>query len=300
MTAVAVREHGTKQFSNIIRFMSTVPSTMASSMETWIAVPRTAPVAHMLFSKRDDNGCVVIPSPESTKDKDVIELRLLERCTVLTIGQRCADWFILRQFRITGTSAGKILLSNSAVRDAMGFPPRPAAEDFSPGETLGTLVHTWFSSSRATEAMLRGTANEGAVVAALAAKSFINALYECGMLARRDEDWLACSPDGVAQIDIRELGFDVGDTQPNGDAAVYRLASVEIKTIIAQSSLDRALGRASGCRHLLRRGPDLSQPCSGGARRAGSSLDGSALHQLFCVRICCRGGNNVHRGCALP
>ena len=58
---------------------------------------------------------------------------------------------------------------------------------------------------------MRGTANEGAVFAALSAKPFVVAVYECGMLAKTGADWLACSPDGVALIDTRELGFEDGE-----------------------------------------------------------------------------------------
>lgn len=239
VTAVAVREHGTKHFSNVIRFMYTVPSAIARSVETWIAVPRTAPVAHLLFSKRDDQGRLVTPAPDSSKEKDVIELRLLQHCSVLTIGQQCADWFILRQFRVTATSAGKILLADVEVRNSLGLQPRPPA-DVSPAATLSSLMGSWFSSSRSTEAMMRGTANEGAVFAALSAKSFVVAIYECGMLVKTEADWLACSPDGVALIDTKELGFDDGD-----EATVHMISSVEIETSVAQSSLDRALGRAT-------------------------------------------------------
>jgi hypothetical protein len=88
---------------------------MAHSLKTWIAVPRTDPIVHMHFSKRDDNGRIVTTSQISSTNKDVVERLLLQRCSVLTIGQRCADWFILRQFRVTGTSAGDILLADCAV-----------------------------------------------------------------------------------------------------------------------------------------------------------------------------------------
>jgi hypothetical protein len=107
VTAVAVREHGTKYFSNVLRFMYSVPSVMARSLETWIAVPRTETVVHMLFSKRDDSGRIVTPSPTSSSEKDVVERLLLQKCTVLTIGQRCADWFILRQLELREQSPGK-------------------------------------------------------------------------------------------------------------------------------------------------------------------------------------------------
>jgi hypothetical protein len=68
------------------------------------------------------------------------------------------------------------------------------------------------------------------------------------MLARSDADWMACSPDGIALINVGELGV-VGDVSSsvtgNAFPARYELASVDIKTSVAGSSLDRALGRAT-------------------------------------------------------
>lgn len=84
---------------------------------------------------------------------------------------------------------------------------------------------------------MRGTANESAVLAALAKKPFVVAAFERGMLVRKDADWLACSVDAVALIDARELGMS-NTSQPE-------LATVEIKTNLAASSLDRAVSRAS-------------------------------------------------------
>jgi hypothetical protein len=40
---------------------------------------------------------------------------------------------------------------------------------------------------------------------------FVKAVYEGGMLAKADGDWMACSPDGIALIDIRERGLGAGD-----------------------------------------------------------------------------------------
>jgi hypothetical protein len=35
--------------------------------------------------------------------------------------QRCADWFVLRQFRVTGTTAGNNLLGNESVCNEVGY-----------------------------------------------------------------------------------------------------------------------------------------------------------------------------------
>lgn len=95
VTAIAVREHATKNFSNVLRFIYSIPSAIARNIETWIAVPRTDPVVHMLFSKRDDTGRIVCPVLSSSTEKDIVERMLLQKCTVLKVGQRCADWFTI-------------------------------------------------------------------------------------------------------------------------------------------------------------------------------------------------------------
>lgn len=55
--------------------------------------------------KRNLNGSLLETSPESGKPQDFVERWILNKCYVKTIGQRCADWIIFRQFRVTGTLA---------------------------------------------------------------------------------------------------------------------------------------------------------------------------------------------------
>lgn len=108
----------------------------------------------------------------------------MEHALPLTIGQRCADWFVMRQ-RITGTIAGKILLQSSSVREILGLPPQADSEPSRPAALLKDLSNMWFSSIRSTEAMMRGSCNEGAVISALKSKSFIKDVHEVGMMARK-------------------------------------------------------------------------------------------------------------------
>ena len=107
ITAVAVREKGSAKFSKILRFMYCVPSTLSKRLEAWIAVPSKSALGQKLCSKRSDANRIVVPAIDSLHPRDVLERHLLSECTVLTINQHCADWFVLRQFRVTGTSAGK-------------------------------------------------------------------------------------------------------------------------------------------------------------------------------------------------
>lgn len=241
VTAVALREKGSDKFSKVIRFMYCVPSTLSKSLETWIAVPRNSTLSNKLFQKRNDDGKFMIPAVECTDMRDVIERHILNHCAVLTVDQRCADWFVLRQFRVTGTSAGKILCANANIRGLVGMADRDARNEQSFKEHLSSFAQTWFSSSRSTEPMMRGTANEGAVMSSLNGRDFVKCIYECGMLGKKNETWLACSPDGIAIIDLSLLGM-ARDGVLDGQLAI---ASVEIKTSTAQSTLDRALSRAT-------------------------------------------------------
>ena len=108
VTALAVREKGSAKCSKIHRFMYCVPSTLSKSLEAWIAVLSKLALEQKLFSKRGDDNRIVSPAVDPLDPKDVPDRHLLCKCTVLTINQRCADWFVLRQLRVTGTGAGKI------------------------------------------------------------------------------------------------------------------------------------------------------------------------------------------------
>ena len=216
---------------------------MAEEMETWIAVPKTEPFVHLLFSVKDEAGRVLCPAADSTLDKEIVERPTLQNCTVLTVGHRCADWFVLRQFRVTGTTAGKLITKDDRFRRAIGLPLQTAEQDVSPAQKFQSLVASWFGMFRLTEEMMRGTVNETASLAALSAKPFVKAVFECGMLAKSDASCLASSPDGIALIDTK-YSFSTGSAK-NAEQKGLAIAFVEIKTSVATSILDRGVGRAT-------------------------------------------------------
>lgn len=72
--------------------MYCVPTNVSKSLEAWIAVPKKAMLKNKLFQKRKDDGEIMSPAVESTNMKDVIERHILNRCSVLTVDQRCVDW----------------------------------------------------------------------------------------------------------------------------------------------------------------------------------------------------------------
>jgi hypothetical protein len=129
----------------------------------WIEVPGAGLEHSALFIKRDDNGRIITPAPDSPDWKDVVEREILRNCVVLTIGQRCADWFVLRQFRVTGTNAGRFLMEDENVRTELGSFPRHIATvgegmkslTRSTTEKIQALVSSCSSTARSTEAMMR-------------------------------------------------------------------------------------------------------------------------------------------------
>jgi hypothetical protein len=128
-------------------------------------------------------------------------------------------------FRVTGTIAATILLSASDLRVRMGLRGAgPAA--LTDRALFEKLMASWFSSARSSEPMMRGTANEGAIFAALQAKPYIIALFECGMFAIKSVPWIACSPDAIPLVQV-------------GDESA--IASVEFTSAIACTSRDRIL-----------------------------------------------------------
>jgi hypothetical protein len=239
IVAVAIRERGTEKFSKVLRFMHNLPEPMSRLTNTWIATPRPETCAHLLFgawSKR--NSPSQWPTPDENSEKCCVARHVMDRCQVLTIGQRCADWFILRRYRITGTIASQLTMSRDELRVLLGLGPARGNEK-TPQQQLRSCADSWFSRSRSTEAMMRGTVNEGACVSALAKLAFVKTIFEVGMIALKEAPWIACSPDGIALIDLEALGFvqDAGGTK--------ELASVEIKTSVAESSLRSAVSNAS-------------------------------------------------------
>eukprot|EP00737_Agarophyton_chilense_P004797 gb/GEZJ01006395.1/.p1 GENE.gb/GEZJ01006395.1/~~gb/GEZJ01006395.1/.p1 ORF type:complete len:425 (-),score=36.09 gb/GEZJ01006395.1/:504-1778(-) len=236
-----IRERGSKKFAKVLRFAYLLPNGLADLVKCWIAVPRSQSNRKFLFSKRTNDGKLVIPQSDATDDRDTVELHCHAHCRILTVGQRCADWFILRQFRITGTTAGATLLADANFRSDLNLPPPGSPHEDTMSKKMKRLGASWFSSARSNESMMRGTCNEQAVLNALSKKPFVLSIHECGMLADKQHSWLACSADGIARIDLAQTSF----ASAIGGEDNVALATVEIKTSVSSSSLNRALNNAS-------------------------------------------------------
>jgi hypothetical protein len=134
----------------------------------------------------------------------VLETNLRPVCFPLTLGQRCADWFVLRQFRATSTTASDVLKRDEAIRERMNFDDRPHLEPKDAQAHLYCLATSWFSKKQSTEAMMRGTKNEEAARKAVETMSFIDGVFHCGMVALTETPSIACSPDAVCIINIEK------------------------------------------------------------------------------------------------
>lgn len=179
---------------------------------------------------------------------------------VLSIGQRFGDCFILRQFWITGTIAAKLVLTDFHSLDAFGCflnADLAACERSTREIILSDLCESWFSSARATEAMMRGTENDSAFFSAVRSMYFVEAVYEVAMFGNLANPWLAVSQDGVALLNFSKLkyarcagscavGCSFHDCASwNQSAALGEVASLQFKTSLASSSLQRNVPRPS-------------------------------------------------------
>jgi len=233
MAAVAVRERGNQTFCKVLRFMYTVPRSIQDALNTWIAVVKPSiDLTSALFYKSRR------VSEEYQALKKVVEAAMETKCDTLSIGQRCADWFVLRQFRITGTNAGTVLLANAGVRRTLGLGETTGVER-SLQQWFDLFFAGWFSSKVSTEAMMRGSANEEPVMCAIRSKLYVRDVFDVGMVASKQDGYLACSPDGIALLNkssFPDWNVDVEGAVETGEDS-YVLATVEIKTRVAATSL---------------------------------------------------------------
>ena len=142
VTDAALREKTSAKFSKILLSMYYVSSTLSKSLEELISVPSRSPPGQKLFSKRSDDNRIFVPAVDSYDPKDVLERHLLSKCTLITINQICADWFVLRQSCVTGTGAGNILCESSDVREVLGMTAGLQIVERSLKEVLCSLSET--------------------------------------------------------------------------------------------------------------------------------------------------------------
>lgn len=160
--AFAIREYATKKFSKVLRLLFLVPSTVQHAINTWVAVPKlNVSLRSILFAHKSDDVSTI------TNEQKVVESTISANCNVLTLGQRCADWFVPRQFRVTGTNTGLIIMSCDEIRSQIGLTCGLEERSRSDEEWFRVLYESWFSMSTCNEAMVRGSATETPALQAL-------------------------------------------------------------------------------------------------------------------------------------
>lgn len=231
--AVAIREPTRQPVANIIRFRYDLPASLSTQVMCWVA--STMPIG----TKRNLYSDEKLVGDEQTWNPRIIEF-LDVQCTPLTIGQRCADWFLLRRFRLTATIAAKLLQHDSTFRESLQL-RRTDGVTKDAKAWMKELMTSWFSNRRGTEAMMRGTINENCVLSALEGMPWVKAIREVGLLSRREETYWAASPDAVAVLDLLQVRGAEGWTSRDiilHDETRVSVATVEIKTRVADTTVN--------------------------------------------------------------
>ena len=206
--AVAVRDaFDPKMVENVTQFFASGPLT-ESLKSTWVGrfKKETLP-DNTMFNGKDGHH------------KEQLEMELLGACSVGSMGQRCADWFLMKCFRLTGTMVHTIW-SDMERNDHV------VTEELLQ-EWMSKATKQWFTRFQATPAMKAGTVNERPASIAFSQLDVVTAFYEVGLLVPRGFDTLiGVSPDGIATF-VDEHGEE-------------KRCTVEIKTRVGEKAIELA------------------------------------------------------------
>ena len=165
---------------------------------TWVCIPLGESISNETLFYGDN-----------WEEMEVVQKALLQNCNPLSIGQRCADWFLMRTFHFTGTLASGLgSLDRNVTNENLRV-------------VMDSLLDSWYKRVSSTSAMKVGTANEDNVVDALVKESFILEFYDVGLLQHKTLQYVAVSPDGVIKLIVENCSH---------------LACVEIKTRVSENS----------------------------------------------------------------
>ena len=207
--------------SKLIRFFSSGPMATGLAYK-WIAIRKKTTVANTLF----------VETRRLQGTKEFIESLLKQNCHPLTVGQRCADWFLMKSFRLTGTMVGVVLQKCKDVVEMDGVIQKDLIE---------SCLDSWFGRFKSNTNMARGTSNEVPVALKFIQEDFVLDFFEVGLLQSKQHPFLGVSPDGVALI--------------NNASNINKVACVEIKTRVGDDSIRKATkaardhGRVVNCAH---------------------------------------------------
>lgn len=150
----------------------------------------------------------------------------------LTRCQRCADWLLLLNLRITDTIEAKVLLRDNGIRNELGIYV-PAPTQLSKVEWMQQFCEGWFSQRHSTEAMERGSGNCN-VHKALLGMEFITGVYNIGLMNQKEKSGLACSADSVELLEMLKVTNTLYWTYTKyvtgTGCSKYAVCTVKIKT----------------------------------------------------------------------
>lgn len=157
----------------------------------WIAAPRTSDISGHLF---------VTPISEGDNFKKSLEVSWTQACVPLKLIQCCADWFVLRNFRLTSSACEQLLLEIEEVRSTFRIQRCHSDTSKQLQQHFAALFRTCFSQRRSTEPMTREISNEAVVMNSLCIFEWVHSMFECSMLASKQFPWNTCSADSMALL----------------------------------------------------------------------------------------------------
>lgn len=167
MMAVAVLERGRD------KFMYTVKTSVGETLMSWIAVLKlNVSIDEMLFAEHN----------EITELQMSIEYYLKSCCSVLTTGQSGVDWCVLQQFIVTNTNADRVITRHMPFHELLGIANPDSVQIRTNSERLEVFTEGWFGSKVSTEAVMRGSISEDAVLKTLNTQASVDEGFEVGVL----------------------------------------------------------------------------------------------------------------------
>ena len=150
-----------------------------------------------------------------------VEDALLINCHPLTLGQRCADWFLLKVL-ISGTLAGKIIsvVNREGADTIVGSVEKKR-------DIIQICFGSWFKRHNSNADMTTGTENEEPTIQKLRKEKFMRCLFDVGLLQSNEHWSLGVSPDGLCILN-------------SDDSLNDSVACVEIKTRVKPLTIEKA------------------------------------------------------------
>lgn len=137
---------------------------------------------------------------------------------------------------MTGTNAGLVLMASYDIRSEFGLEERVAKEERTLSQCFDLLHRRWLLFKGSSESMMRGTANESALMSALLLISFFKHVFEVGLFCTKYVSYLACLPDGIAILD-RFHFFRRSQNEKKNNEGEDLLGCVEIKARVVAATL---------------------------------------------------------------